>query len=237
MKIVITTMIWKRPNIFRIWAVTVQRIIATFTEIDFEVLIAGSEGPKSKKIIDAWCWHYIETPNEPLGLKANLRLKACEKLKPDYVLFLGSDDIMSIKTFSFILKKMKQGFDEIAPMDLYIYNAPNRRLIYSQGYINHRKGERLSIGRVLHKNVLDRVKWSMWNNNRKIGLDGNSRNKLTGSVKNPYYYWLKEHDLMIIDIKTGINLSKFKLRNNHIVVQNAKLDEHFPEIKKQLVSL
>ncbi len=237
MKIVITTLIWKRPEVFKIWAVAVQRIISEFPDIDFEVLIAGSEGRVSKKITDAWKWHYIETPNQPLGLKANIRLKACKKLKPDYVLFLGSDDIMSIKTFAFILKKIKKGFDEIAPMDLYIYDAPSKTLVYSQGYINHRKGERLAIGRAIHKDVLDRIGWTMWDSTRDRNLDGSSKGLLNSVVKNPYYYWLKKNNLMIVDIKTEINLSVFQIRNNHTIIDTKKLGEHFPEIKKQLVSL
>ncbi len=228
MKIVITTMIWKRPEVFKIWAVAVQRIISEFPDIDFEVLIAGSEGRVSKKITDAWHWHYLETPNQPLGLKANLRLQACQKLKPDYVLFLGSDDIMSIKTFTFILKKMKQGFDEIAPMDLYIYDALSKRLVYSRGYINHRKGERLAIGRAIHKDVLDKINWTMWSNVLSRNLDGNSKTLLNGVVRNPYYYWLKENNLMIVDIKTEVNLSKFQLRDNHTIVGTELLNQ-FPE--------
>ncbi len=221
-------MIWKRPEVFKIWAVAVQRIIATFPKIDFEVLIAGSEGMVSKKIVDAWKWNYLETPNQPLGLKANIRLKACQKLKPDYVLFLGSDDIMSIPTFRFILNKIKQGFDEIAPMDLYIYDVQSKRLVYSRGYTNHRKGERLAIGRVIHRDVLNKLKWTMWNSTRNTSLDGSSKSLLDGIVRKPCYYWLKENNLMILDIKTAVNLSKFKLRDNHTVVDNKLLDQ-FPE--------
>ena len=204
-------MIWKRPDVFKVWAVAVQRIITTFTKINFEVLIAGSEGMVSKKIVDAWKWHYLETPNQPLGLKANIRLKACKKLKPDYVLFLGSDDIMSIPTFRFILNKIKQGFDEIAPMDLYIYDVQSKRLVYSRGYTNHRKGERLAIGRVIHKDVLNKINWTMWSNDKNRNLDGNSKSLLNGAVKKPYYYWLKENNLIIIDIKTDVNLNNDKI--------------------------
>lgn len=230
MKIVITTMIWKRPNVFRVWATAVTRIIKTFKDQEFEVLVAGSEGNKSKKLADSWGFHYLETPNQPLGLKANLRLKTCEKLNPDYVLFLGSDDLMCTDTFSFILDKMKKGFDEIAPMDLYLYKVINGMLIYSEGYINHRKGERLAIGRALHKDVLNRINWKMWSNDIKIGLDGNSRNHLDGHVKNPHYYWLKENNLMIVDLKTEVNLSKFRLRENHYVIDNTLLNK-LPELE------
>ncbi len=224
MKVVITTMIWQRPAITSIWCEAVKRLIKSFPQVEFNVLVAGSEGVHSRTLIEWHGFDYIETPNAPLANKANLRLQACKKYNADYILFLGSDDVMNNKTFEFILSKMQKGFDEIAPMDLYIYDTVSKTLVYSRGYINHRKGERLAIGRAVKCSVLDRVGWSMWKPGLNTSLDGSSREKLNKHIRNPYYYWLKANGLMIIDIKSKVNMGKFVIRKNHTVVPNDNLN-------------
>lgn len=229
MKIVITTLIWKRPEIFKIWAIAICRMVNDFPSVDFNVLVAGSEGNVSKQLVEFYGFDYLETPNEPIGNKANLRLQACRKYNADYVLFLGSDDVMSSKTFEFIYTKMQIGYDEIAPMDLYIYDTVSNTLVYSCGYTNKRKGERLAIGRALKCGVLDLVGWNMWKPGINKSLDGSSRDKLKNYIKNPHYYWLKLNGLMIIDIKSPENLSPFAIRENHTVISGAELiaiEEH-----------
>ncbi|MBV1952564.1 MAG: hypothetical protein KUG64_10285 [Cycloclasticus sp.] len=228
MRIVITTLIWQRPEITKIWCEAVLRICEAFTDLHINVVVAGSEGASSRRLIESYFPNsntYLETPNSPLSDKANLRLQECRKYKPDYVLFLGSDDIMNNKTFAFILDKMKRGHDEIAPMDLYIYDSISKRMIYSEGYTNHRKGERLAIGRVVKSSILDRMNWKMFQSGKDKGLDGGSRNVLTRFVQNPYYYYLKENDLMIVDVKSRIGLSKFMIRSNHKEIAPVKIEE------------
>jgi len=225
MRIVITTLIWKRPELFKIWATSICRLINSFPNINFDVLVAGSEGIESENLVRLYGFDYLETPNEPLGLKANLRLKECQKYKSDYVLFFGSDDFMNNKTFAFILEKMEKGFEEIAPMDLFIYDSISKRLVYSCGYINERKGERLAIGRAIKTDVLNRMNWSLWNISLNKSLDGNSRKQLDKQIQKPFYYYLNRNDLMIVDIKSDVNLNRFKVRENHQLIDSKKLNE------------
>ena len=225
MKVVITSMIWKRPEIFKIWSISICRLINSFPGVEFKVLVAGSEKEISRKQVEFYGFDYVEAPNDPLGNKANLRLQACKKYGADYILFLGSDDILNNKAFAFILDKMEKGFEEIAPIDLYIYDSESRRLIYSKGYTNERKGERLAIGRAIKTDVLNKVSWNLWRPGINKSLDGSSRKILDKYINNPFYYYLKDNDLMIIDIKSEVNLSPFKIRSNHTLINSNKLKQ------------
>lgn len=223
MKICIATMIWKRPEVFRIWATGVQRLIDTFKEVNFTVVVAGSEGDVSRKLVEEFDFHYLETPNKPLGRKANLRIQECRKFHPDYVLFLGSDDLMSNKTFEFIYDKAKKGYDEIASMDLYIYDSITDTMVYTPGYLNHRKGECMAVGRMIRRSVLEASGWHLWDNDINKFLDGSAKKRLNNLVKERYYYYLKENGLFIVDIKSGNNISTFMIRENYEILHTNEL--------------
>lgn len=225
MKVVITTLVWKRPEIFEIWATAVCRMINEFPSVEFDVLVAGSEGETSKQMVEFYGFDYLETPNSPLGLKANLRLQACKKYNADYILFLGSDDLMSNEAFEFIYIQMLQGYDEIAPMDLYIYDTKSDTLVYSCGYTNHRRGERLAIGRAIKCDLFHQMGWTLWDGGINKSLDGSAKKRLDRCIKNPCYYWLKSNGLMIVDIKSEMNISPFKIRENHTVVDTKELEQ------------
>ena len=233
MNIVITTMLWKRHELFEVWAMHIHRLVNSFPDYNISVIVAGSEGNESFNLVKGFGFYYIEVPNKPLGYKANIRLKACKVLKPDCVILLGSDDFINNKTFKYITDKIKEGFDEVAPLDLYVYDTITKRLVYSMGYTNHRKGEQLAIGRALSREVLEGVDWWLWDSFKNRGLDGLSRDRLKEVVKNPHYYKLKDNDLFMVDVKTKVNLSPFKIRENHRIVSPDlfKLKE-YPIIKQ-----
>ena len=75
----------------------------------------------------------------------------------------------------------------------------------------------------------------MFASGKDKGLDGGSRNILTPHIKFPYYYYMKRKDLMIVDIKSKTSLSKFKIRENHTLINIDKLNEI--EEHKLIISL
>ena len=106
MKIAIVTAVWKRPEVFKFFARGVHKLIESFPSIQFEVIVTGSEGTQSEQMVTTEGFHYIEIPNEPLAEKHNSSLKKAKQLKPDYVLCLGSDDIISPGLFEIYLKEI-----------------------------------------------------------------------------------------------------------------------------------
>ena len=94
MKILITTLIWKREDLFKVWKEQIKRLSKVCEVI---VLVAGSEGQKSWNLCKEY--NYIDVPNWPIGLKAQIRARYMRYLDFDYCLFLGSDDFLSTDTF------------------------------------------------------------------------------------------------------------------------------------------
>ncbi len=230
-------MMWQRPELFEIWAAGAKRLQADFPEANIEMVVAGSEGQKTRDIVEGHGFNYVEALNEPLGHKANVRLQWCKILNPTHVLLLGSDDLMSSTTLAYVLDKMNEGFDEVCAMDLYLHSTAHNETVYSEGYTNHRRGEPMAVGRCMKSWLLDQLNWTLWPDNIKRGLDGFSRDTLATIPHARHTYWLKEQDLAIIDIKHETNLSKWTMRPNWEKVGGKILAEHFPNEVEQIMNL
>ena len=155
---------------------------------------------------------YNHSKNEPLGEKANNRLRYVKNLLPDYVLFLGSDDFITKELILFYVDMIRKGFEEIAPMD--IYYIAGKQAAYSPGYVNSRKGESLAVGRLLSTRVLKLVKWTLWAQLTKVGLDSNARNRLDQVGHKKFTYKLRDKNLFIVDVKGKDSLTKFVMRDH-----------------------
>lgn len=229
MRVVIPTMIYGRFEVLDIWAAGIHRLIKSFPDIEFNVLIAGSEGEVSRdKAID-YGFDYIQLPNFPLGLKANLRLQAARDYEADYCLFLGSDNLISNATFGYLLDKAAKGYKQVSNYDLYLHDSRTKRTVYSKGYTNHRRGESLAVGRFLHKDILNALGWTLWSDSREKWLDVESYARIKSIPHRQHKYRIKDSGLFVIDIKTVNNISSFQMRSNWIPINFTTIKEHIPE--------
>lgn len=224
MRLAIVTKVWKRPEVFELWAAGIKRL---YPLADVTVCVAGSEGYKSREMVERHGFNYVETPNEPLGYKSNQALRLARLFDPDFVLFLGSDDLISTPTLAYILERTEEA-DLVEPMDLYIYDSESKRVMHSRGYENHRKGESLAVGRCLSAKILDKLDWELWDNMREKFLDGSSRDKLSGVSVKRHTYRLKEIGGFILDVKTKDNLSPFVVQPNWEEERQTILNDHLP---------
>lgn len=208
-------MTWKRPQVFNLWAFCIKRLIRDFPEIEFVVTVAGSEGSRSKRRVEKHGFNYIEAPNHPIGRKANTRLQYTKTFKPDYVLFLGDDDLLTSSLFQYYLDRIKEGYDEIAPLDIYYYVSWLDKVAYSKGYIDHRKGEPVAVGRMLSKRALNKVKWTLWADHEDKYLDNHIIANLKHQRIKRHYFRVESVDGMLLDVKTDTNMTQFKWRKNY----------------------
>ena len=168
-------------------------------------------------------FHYVEAPNAPLGRKAQIRLEATRDLKWDYLLFLGSDDFISAPTLAYYLEKMEEGYELIAPMDMF-YFAPHsprspRQLWHSMGYTEatspHRVGEPMAVGRALSRSLVERLDFNLWPPVKR-GLDRPAWTRLKEHIRSQHTFRQMDCGLLIFDVKTRDNLTTFKHRRDGI---------------------
>ena len=133
-KLAFVSSVWRRPGIFEMFAKGINNIIKNCNQFEIYVIISGSEGKASRRMVENHGYTYIEIPNKPLGYKLNSTTHACKSIGIDYVICLGSDDVMSIELLEEYEKYMRKGIDFIGVKDCYFYDEVSKRSIYWGGY-------------------------------------------------------------------------------------------------------
>ena len=213
----------------------VHRLMASFPDVEFVVAVAGSEGVECEKFVQSYGFHYVETPNSPLGAKALSRMAFTRTLEPDYVLMTGSDDLFCDDCMAFYLRKISEGYEEIAPLGIYYCNLPTGEVLYSFGYVpgnpwwkNH-EGQPIAAGRMLSRRVLDAVGWALWPEVEATMLDRHAFTVLEDVPHSTFYFDLMLENVRIIDIKSSVNMTHFCMLGNRIAVPPLVL-RSFPEL-------
>jgi hypothetical protein len=223
-KIVIATMLWKRHDLFRAWAKCIKIACP-----GAEVLVAGSEGKLSRRLVERHGFHYLETPNAPLGRKANLRFKACKDLDPDFVVLCGSDDIVSPGTWEFYKVCAREGIEEVAFQDIYYLHSHSGQMGYSPGYLGHRRGEPIAPWRMLSRRVCEKLGWHGWAEGERLYLDQHIYRRLKNIPHSRARLYQREDNLFMLDIKSQVNLSPWSKQWPRTGITRALLAQHLPQ--------
>lgn len=215
MKVVIVSAVWKRPEVFAMFAAGIHHLINECFGIDFEVIISGSEGEVSKIMVEREGFKYIEIANHPLALKVNAPVEAAKEFNPDYVLCLGSDDIISVELMKQYVYYMLLSYDYIAVSDFYFYDTVTGKAAYWGGYREDwRKGHACGAGRILSRRILNLWNWKPWNVEHNLILDNSIQDKLKHTPHLAIVLSLKEHGVFALDIKSSTNMTPFHLWDN-----------------------
>jgi len=213
MKIGILTAMWRRPEIFRIFAEGVNRLREEF---DIVPVAVGSEKEKSMKLCREYEFLYLERPNKPLSKKFNEGLEVFRTYPVDYVVVLGSDDLISNSFLRAYMPHMERGEDLIGVLDIYFYEIGKGRLSYWSGYGDkkenkHRQGEPLGMGRAINIDLIKRMKYRLWPENIDRSLDWHMWQRLR-RIK-PVTMRMKDEDIFGVDVKSRVNITNSILYN------------------------
>lgn len=202
MRIIVTTCIWKRHDVFKVWA---ENIAQCIKGKDIGVLCVGSEGEKSRKIVELFGFQYTEYPNEPLGKKFNHGARIAVEQGAEYILSLGSDDIISENFLDYYLTRVKWGYEVIAPLDCYFWDAKKKRLGYWPGYTtkgqHNRQGEPCGAGRLIPASILKTHNFILWTPDRNHAIDWEAWHRIKEAGLKIHTFFLKNQGLILLDIK------------------------------------
>jgi len=177
--------------------------------IELIVIIAGSEGKKSKSIADKFNFTYIETENYPLNEKHNLLYEKAKEYNPDACIKTDSDTLLTKELFYWYYKLVNDCVDYAGVIDIY-FQLKNK-LCYFSGMNGNRSGEPHGVGRFLSKNILDKMNWRPFGDYpMNYGFDAvltRNVNEFKPYTKTVYLY---EIGANIVELKTRENLSCIK---------------------------
>ncbi len=192
MKIHVLSAVWKRPEITRICFEGIKHLGLNAT-------IAISE-ESMIPLCDEFGFDYAMVSNNLLGRKWNYGLRKAKGHDFDYLLILGSDNLIS----DCLIDRYKEyDFDMIGVKDLYIFDSGSKKTKYFKGY-----SEEMSIGagRLINRKVLNSVD-KLWGNWLKQGLDTNCSAKLKKEGFTEKVIEL--NGSVVLDIKSSTNIHSF----------------------------
>lgn len=201
-KILILTCIWKRHEIFEIFKENIKILQKKY---NIDLLVVGSEGEVSKNLCKDF--YYVESENQPLSNKWNNGIKYAKQLEWDYLLILGSDDV--VNDLQFYYDNIKKGYNFIGALDCWTYNTLNDSVYYFGGYKNYRAGESVGAGRLISRTIIEQMNYSLWDNGLKRSLDFSFEKRLNDIPFVKKKLFIGKHEGIInLGIYTNENITK-----------------------------
>jgi hypothetical protein len=212
-RLAIITGVWQRPEVFEMFANATNKL--KHKDIDIVVIVAGSEGVKSRQMVEDKGFIYIEIENQPLATKMNATMLKAQELNVDYCLCVGSDDLITNELLDVYYSFMTKKIDFIAVLDWYFYDLKTNSFTYWGGYTDApRIGHTCGAGRLISSNLLNKWGWAVWENKHSTILDDSMQNKLKTTPHTSEVFRLKDKKVFAFDVKSAVNMTPFELWEN-----------------------
>jgi len=204
-KVIVFTAIWGRPEIVKLWAKGVKRIKAYWPEaIDIDVLCIVST-KEDEKLIKELGFSCVWTENKPLGKKHNEGLKALEVKDWDYILQLGSDDLISNDYLHYALYGMQSGYDLFGVDRLYFADYKTKQACKFD--LTTQASVLVGAGRFISHKAIKKLNYKIWPDSVNRGLDMTSQANLATVGVSPIK--LVTSDYCVCDVKSDTNIWSF----------------------------
>jgi hypothetical protein len=200
-------------------------------------VICVGDGIKEKVICEQFGAVWVPFQNYPLGAKWNAGFIAAKQFNPDAVLYVGSSDWLSnnwITTMKpHVIQHQMVGVPGMHLVDI----GAKLRGVYWPGYTGERANETIGIGRMLSKELLNKIDWKPFDDKKDSSLDRSMKDKAEkAGVKE---YFLHDQNIKALSISTykWINKHKFEMHwLNQLPSEKLNnvdyfVDTHFPEVK------
>lgn len=227
-KVAISTAVWRRYDVWKMFVKGISELQNSFPEIEFICIVAGSEGGLSRSAVEQAGMLYIEVPNDPLAAKFNATTLEAKKHNPDYVLCLGSDDIIHPSLMKQYLVAMREGYDFIGILDMYFWDTISGKCLYWGGYRDARRiGHTAGAGRLISKALMSDWGWMPWENRHSRVLDNSMQGKLSASNRSQKLLNIKKLGVFALDIKSEVNMTPFSQWDNAEFINPEIIQQQF----------
>jgi hypothetical protein len=205
-KLLIYLAIWRRPEITELCFMGLNRL-RKHPAYDIDALAVISE-PEMISLCNQYGIKWIMHENLPLGKKKNAGLLAASVYDFDYLMEIGSDDLITDSLLTQYIEYLGK-YDFFGISDAaYIESETGicRRLITDKSTYG--------AGRMISRKVLEKVAWRLWNDNLNRGLDNDSV-RLIEHNGFKFYKVPPMNAPGVIDVKSDENLWKFNYFLGH----------------------
>ncbi len=222
-RILTFTPVWRRPEVFEICLAGLKRL-QHYDPKRFSIrpffIVSESEAAIQ---VERYGFDFIYWQNQPLGAKKNAGLKyAMKNFEFDYLMEIGSDDIVNNEYLDYIEPQMRAGVMQFIPCAVYFIDVLTGK---TACWVTDKV---LGLGRCIHRNALELFApdYELWTPEKERGMDTCSWMNLMW--KKVFVKILPHTNHFTLDIKSEVNI-------NHLdsfvpVVDTAEqLLSHYPE--------
>lgn len=202
--IIVLIAVYKRHEVTKVCFRNLKRVIEKRKgEFNISVFCLVSND-EDKELVKRFGFEFTYVTNKPISNKMNTGLRSIENKQFDYIMQLGSDDIVHESIFDLYGDCFENGVDYFGLQDYFLIEPRAKKAKYWKYDVNHPIGA----GRCISHDLLKELKYKIYSKDKNIGLDTNSdcnllRKGYKCKLVNSKYY------PFIIDIKTGENLHSF----------------------------
>lgn len=141
---------------------------------------------------------------ETLGAKLNRGLSDSKGLNWEYVMVLGSDDLLRSHVWGYIRVAIEEGLRAFGFNKAYLYDRINHRAkIWDAG------PGTFGAGRCVRRDVVKECGWELWDNAKNNGIDNSQERIIFDRADYQPIFILDTHIPVICDIKDNDNLNSF----------------------------
>ena len=190
-----------RPKVLELWCAGIQRLRR---DIGYDFPVIVTSGAEDAEVLSRNGITHLIRPNNPVSEKFNTSCYHAKDLDVNYVMIVGSDDIISTDTLRRLMAEMDKGYDLIGISDIYFYATrhPHR------GKMVRLHGTRImGVCKTIHRRVLDKVNWKPWTKKKDWGLDSIASKALVSHTKT----WKMLSDTEVFDCKSKVNMNRFNV--------------------------
>lgn len=208
----------------------------------YRVICAGSE-PEDRQICEKTGAIWIQHRNQPLGAKWNAAFKEAKKYNPDACLFVGSSDWLSDNWLPVMIPYLSN-YDLIGvPGCHFLHLCDEPLLCHWKGYTNGRDGESIGIGRLLSRQLLERIHYEPFKPELNNSLDSSMQQ--TCSRHAARIHLVDSHKIKAVSISTNEWANKHQFSDHYLGrLPSEKIKDvdnfiqsYFPEAKTVCESL
>jgi hypothetical protein len=217
-----------RPQILRLFCASINRL-RNDIGINFPVICVSEQ--EDETMCSQYGIGHITYPNEPATEKWNQGMMYLKDLDLDYVIIMGSDDIMSTECLRNIMFEMNNDVDLIVLKTIFVYDTDGKyrgtlKRITTKGFFG--------VGKTINKRILDAVNWRPWEYSapRNWGMDSICSRNISEYVKTTAVV-----EGMIVDCKSQQSLNKFSMFHYNRHGQNEDSTKFFDILSPEEIGI
>lgn len=200
-KILVLLPIWGRMNITEL---CLSNIVKLKKDYSIDVLCVVSE-QWAKLMAFKYGFNYVEVSNDDLGHKMNVGVDRALKMDFDYLMNLGSDDIITKELLDEYEEHIENNLPMFGVTKVCFFDSKTKEL----KEVNY--GHLIGAGRMIRRDVVEKFatsngKATMYDKGIERGLDNNSRKRFLSVAMRE----LSLNGNMIVDIKSDENIWSFE---------------------------